>query len=96
MNVFTNYPDVLLHVGFVQTLVCCDVTLKYVRVIQCQFLQGVRPPPPIFLKFGGYVYRPETCKNPQFKNRIFNSSGFIGLFAFGNLVKNGCGGSVKY
>ena len=37
LNMFINSPNVLLEVGFVQSLVCCDLTLKYVSRFQSMF-----------------------------------------------------------
>ena len=36
---FINCPNVLLLVGFVQSLVCCDLTLKYVSRFQSMFTE---------------------------------------------------------
>ena len=36
---FINCPNVLLQVGFVQSLVCCHLTFKYVGRFQSMFTE---------------------------------------------------------
>ena len=36
---FLNCPNVLLQLAFVQSLVCCDLTLKYVSSFQSMFAE---------------------------------------------------------
>ena len=39
LNMFINCPNVLLEVSFVQSLVCCNLTLKYVTRFQSIFTE---------------------------------------------------------
>ena len=74
---FINCPNVLLQVGFVQSVLCCNVTLKNVFPVNVCRVKSGNCMNGLHIEFGKLRCGKETCINDKNSTRLLNfQSGF--------------------